>query len=464
MARPHRQHAIVIGGSIAGLSAARILSDHFSQVTILERDELPTDAQARKGVPQGRHAHVLLGGGARALARLFPGIMDELVAGGAEPIEFNRGHWHQAGGYRARSLVERSVVSATRPFLEEGIRRRVAERPDVRILTGMVVETLVYGGGRVHGVRAFDGTSSRELLADLVVDCSGRGSRAPLWMEEIGYRPPEVVEVRCDVRYGTAVLRRRDGDLDGSFAVVIESPPDGKHVAFLLPVEGDRWMVTVAASFGAEAPTDPESFVSIAAGLPAPEIEQVLRKAGPVESVATHRMITSKRRRYEKLSQVPLGFLALGDAICSFNPVYGEGMSVSALQAVELGACLDEIQGDDERLARQFYQRAARIIAGPWQIAVGNDFGYPECTGRKPFGTDLRNRYLHRVLLAAQVSPEVNTAMLMVQNLLAPPASLYRPKMVRAVQAAAREAERRLADAARPDRSAGRPRLDPLSA
>jgi 2-polyprenyl-6-methoxyphenol hydroxylase-like FAD-dependent oxidoreductase len=464
MPRPHRQHAIVVGASIAGLSAARILSDHFSQVTILERDELPAGAQPRKGAPQGRHGHVLLGSGAQALAGLFPRILDELIAGGAVPIEFNRGSWHQAGGYRARSLVERNLVSATRPFIEAGIRRRVAALPNVSIATGMVVETLVYGGGRVHGVRAFDGTSSRELLANLVVDCSGRASRAPLWMEEIGYRPPEVVEVRCDVRYGTTFLPRREDDLDALFAVVIESPPDGKHVAFLLPVEGERWMVTIGASFGASAPTDPESFVAVAAGLPAPEILEVLRKAGPVESVATHRMITSKRRRYEKLSQVPAGFLALGDAICSFNPVYAEGMSVSALQAVALGACLQEIHGDDARLAQQFYKRAARVVAGPWQIAVGNDFAYPECTGRKPFGTDMRNRYLHRVLLAAQVSPEVNTAMLMVQNLLAPPASLYRPKIVRAVQVAAREAERRLAEAARSDARAARPRLDPMSA
>jgi 2-polyprenyl-6-methoxyphenol hydroxylase-like FAD-dependent oxidoreductase len=389
--------------------------------------------------------------------------MEELAAGGAPLIEFNRGSWHQAGGYRARSLVDRTVVSATRPFIEDGLRRRVAALPNVSTERGMVVETLVYGGGRVRGVRAFDGTSSRELLADLVVDCSGRASRASLWMEEIGYRPPEVVEVRCDVRYGTTVLPRREGDLDGTFAVVIESPPDGKHAAFLIPVEGDRWLVTIAACFGAEAPTEPESFLSIAAGLPAPEVEQVLRKAGPIESVATHRMITSKRRRYEKLSQVPPGFVALGDAICSFNPVYAEGMSASALQAVELGACLDEVRDDDARLAQQFYKRAARVIAGPWQIAVGNDFGYPECAGRKPFGTDLRNRYLHRVLLAAQVSPEVNTAMLLVQNLLAPPASLYRPKVVRAVQVAAKEADRRLAEG-RPDPPAHRPRLDPLSA
>ena len=447
MLRPHRPHAIVIGASIAGLSTARILSDHFDEVTILDRDVLPDGAQTRKGVPQGRHAHALLAGGARVMAELFPGIMEELVAGGAASFDFNAGYWHQAGGYRARSLIDRTVVSASRPFIEGAIRRRVRDLDNVNIWSGMAVETLIHGAGRVRGVRVFDGTSSRELFADLVVDCSGRSSRATLWMEEMGYRAPEVVEVRCDVHYGTTIVPRRPGDLDGTYAVVIESPPDGKRAAFLMPIEGDRWIVTLAASFGAEAPTDADSFLSLAASLPSPEIQDVLSQAGPIEWVATHRMMTSKRRRFEKLAQVPAGFLALGDAICSFNPVYGQGMSSSLLQAVQLGACLDEGH-DDDRLVRQFYKRAAGVIASPWQIAVGNDFAYPECTGRKPLGTDLVNRYLHRVLLAAQVSPEVNTAMLLVQNLVAPPSTLFRPRMVRAVRAAAREAERRIGSGA----------------
>jgi 2-polyprenyl-6-methoxyphenol hydroxylase-like FAD-dependent oxidoreductase len=451
MSRRHHGHALVIGAGVAGLGAARVLADRFDAVTVLDRDQLPESADARKGVPQGRHAHALLAGGARAIAGMFPGIMEELVAGGAALIEFNDGFWHQAGGYRAASLVERKVVSASRPFIEANIRRRVRELPNVRIESGLAVETLIHDGGRVRGVRAFDGRRSRELVADLVVDCSGRASRASLWMEEAGYRAPDVREVRCDVRYGTTIVPRSRGDLDGTFAVIIESPPDGKRAAFLIPIERDRWIVTIAATFGAEVPTDEASFHAIAATLPSPKVAEVLSKAGPMAPVVNHRMVSSKWRRYDKLTRLPAGFLALGDAICSFNPIYGQGMSSGVLQAVELAACLDS-GSNDETLVRMFYKRAAKVIAIPWQLSAENDLAYPENAVSRPVRTDLVNRYMKRVLLAAQVSAEVNTKMILVQNLVMPRSTLFKPSFVRSVLAAAREAERRIADGRASDR------------
>jgi 2-polyprenyl-6-methoxyphenol hydroxylase-like FAD-dependent oxidoreductase len=244
------------------------------------------------------------------------------------------------------------------------------------------------------------------------------------------------------MRYATVVLPRRSDDLDADFAVIIESPPSGKRAAFVMPIEGDRWIATIASGYGAEPPTDEASFRAAAAALPSPELDLVLRTMGDLGSVATHRLQSSKRRRYERLRDVPAGFLALGDAICSFNPIYGQGMSSAVLQAVELGACLASY-GNGSELVKAFYQRAAKVIATPWQIAVGADFAYPETMGPKPVGTDLVNRYLERVLTAAQVSPEVNTRMIMVQNLLASPSTLLRPSVVRSVRKANREARRR---------------------
>jgi 2-polyprenyl-6-methoxyphenol hydroxylase-like FAD-dependent oxidoreductase len=376
---------------------------------------------------------------------MFPGIMEELVARGAPQYEFNDGFWHQAGGYRAKSLIERRIVSASRPFIESEIRRRVSDLANVHVESGTAVETLVLAGGRVHGVRAFDGQISRELQADFVVECSGRASRAGLWMEELGYRAPELVEVQCDVRYGTTTLHRTAEDFDGTFAVTIESPPDGKRAGFLLPIEDGRWIVTIAASFGAAAPTDEESMRAIAASLPSPKIAEVLATTAPIGPVTTHRMMSSRWRRYDRLVHVPAGFVALGDAICSFNPVYGQGMSSAVLQAVELAACLDGGE-NDERLVRSFYKRAAKVIANPWHLAAGNDLAYPESTGPRRAGTELVNRYMQRVLLAAQVSPEVNTKLIMVQNLVIPRTALFRPSFLRLVRAAAQEAERRVAD------------------
>jgi 2-polyprenyl-6-methoxyphenol hydroxylase-like FAD-dependent oxidoreductase len=443
MARNRRDHAVVIGASVAGLAAARVLSQHYDRVTVVDRDSLPTGTDPRRGVPQGRHAHALLGGGARAVAQLFPGIVEELLDDGAVPIHFNEGHWHQAGGYRAPSLVDGTVVSASRPFVEHHLRRRVADLANVEIESGVAVHGLVGAGGRVRGVSVERDGIASTMRTDLVVDASGRASAASRWLCELGYHAPETVEVRCDVRYATLVLERTRTDLYGSFAISIETPPAGKRAAFCMPIEGDRWIITIASSFGAYSPSDEESFHTIAASLPSPEVFHVLEHARPLGPVVSHRLASSKRRRYEQLKRVPAGFLAIGDAICSFNPIYGQGMSSALMQAVELAACL-EAGEDGERLVRSFYKRAAKIIANPWKIAVGADFAYPECTGPRPPGTDLVNRYMKRVLLAAQVSPEVNTEMVLVQNLLAPPATLMRPSMVRMVRRAAREAERRL--------------------
>jgi 2-polyprenyl-6-methoxyphenol hydroxylase-like FAD-dependent oxidoreductase len=453
----HRQHhAVVVGASMAGLLAARVLADRFDHVTVLDRDPLDAGTTPRRGAPQGRHAHALLAAGARTMIELFPGITDELTRAGAALLDFNQGHWFQAGGYRAASLIERKVISARRPFLEAHLRRRLGEIPNVRIEGEASVEGLQECDGRVRGVRVIDASSYRTILADLVVDCSGRSSLGTRWLEELGLLAPEVSEVRCDVRYATMTLRRTDTDLDGTFAIVIESPPHGKYAAFLVPIEGDRWIATIASSFGAPAPVDEQSFRSVAARLPSPELDQVLQRAEVLTPVALHRFISSKRRRYERLHQHPAGFVALGDAICSFNPIYGQGMSSAALQAMELGAVLDTV-GNGTTLPAAFYRRAAKVIANPWQIAVGADFAYPECTGPKPPGTDLVNRYMARVLLAAQVSPEVNTAMILVQNLLAPPSTLFRPGMVRTVRRAARQAERAMTHAAVPERRVAQP-------
>jgi 2-polyprenyl-6-methoxyphenol hydroxylase-like FAD-dependent oxidoreductase len=434
-------HVVLIGGSMAGLAAARVLADHADRVTVLDRDDFPTDARPRRAVPQGQHAHALLAGGARSIEALLPGIMAEMVTDGAAILDFNDGAWHQ-GGYRARSLVERKVISASRPFIEGHLRRRVAALSNVTIRSGVNVEGLVAPLGRIRGVAISRDTRTEIIEADFVVDCSGRASQADRWLAEIGFPAPEISEVRCDVRYSSLILQRSAGDIDGTFAVIIETPPQGKRAAFLLPIEDGRWMATIAASFGAVAPRDERAFRATAASLPSPEISMALAHAEPLTSVTTHRMMTSKRRHYEKQRRVPTGFVALGDSVCSFNPKYGQGMSSAVLQAVALGEVV-AAHDNDERLVRAFYRRAAKVVATPWQIAVGSDFAYRECTGPRPPGTALVNWYMARVLLAAQISPEVNTAMILVQNLVKPPSILVRPTMMAKVWRAARAADRR---------------------
>jgi 2-polyprenyl-6-methoxyphenol hydroxylase-like FAD-dependent oxidoreductase len=419
---------------MAGLATARVLRDHYDAVTVVDRDTMPDDAVPRKGVPQSRHAHALLGGGARAIESLFPGIIGEMHADGATDLQFNNGVWYQAGGRRAPILFDRNVVGASRPFIEGHLRRRVRALPNVTIERA-AVDSLMHDGERVRGVRMRKDGVERTLLADFVVDCSGRGSSAPRWLHDTGFPQPTVDEVRCDVKYGTVVLRRSPGDVDAQFAVIIGTPPYEKHAAFLLPVEGDRWICTIAATMGADAPADEASFRERARALPSPEVAQVLERAEMLTPVMNHRLPSSRRHRYERIKRHPVGFVALGDSVCSFNPIYGQGMSSAVLQAVALG---ETLRADSEHIERAFYKRAANVIDNPWRIAVGADFAYPECSGPKPLGTDLVNRYMARVLLAARVSPEVNSAMVLVQNLLAPTTSLFKPAMVRKVLRASR--------------------------
>ncbi len=440
MSRSRQHHAVVIGASMGGLAAARALAGHFDRVTVVDRDVIPEIAEPRKGVPQSRHAHALLGGGAQAIETLFPGILEEMVAAGAPLLDFNDGRWHQAGGYRAPSNMDRKVVGGSRPFIESHLRRRVRDLPNVLIETEVTVDGFAHEAGEVRGIRVHGADGPRTLMADLVVDCSGRASRAPQWLQELGYAAPEVAEVRCDVRYGTVVLRRTPTDLDAAFAIAIESPPYGKRSGFLLPIEGDRWIATIAACFGASAPVDLESFGTLAATLPSPELYDVFRNAEVIGDVMTHRLASSRRYRYERTKDAPTGFLALGDSICSFNPIYGQGMSSAVMQAVALDGSLATV-GNSAQLAPTFYKRAAKVIDIPWQIAAGSDLAYPEAEGPRPLATPLLNRYMKRALLAAQVSPDVNTALLLVQNLMAAPSTLMRPAMVRKVLRGAREAE-----------------------
>jgi 2-polyprenyl-6-methoxyphenol hydroxylase-like FAD-dependent oxidoreductase len=429
---------VVVGASMAGLLAARVLADRFDRVTVIDRDDLPDGADSRKGVPQGRHAHGLLASGELVLRDLFPGLMEDLVTAGAQRVTVRQARWWQYGGYRVACRAPEGTF-LSRPFLEAGVRQRVLALPNVTLL-----RTAAYGldvaDGQVTGVVTGDADGPVRLPAQFTVDASGRGSRMAHWLAGAGYPEPPVARVHMDMTYATRLYRRTAGRLpDGTWIVTISDPGQSRRLAVAFPIEGDRWIVTLAGFHGDNAPADDAGYLAFAESLPTDEVAGVIRDEEPAGEIVTNRLPSSQWRHFEKVKRHPSRFLAIGDAICSFNPIYGQGMSSAALQAMALGTCLDRYGPATGGLPRRFYHATAKIIANPWAIAAGGDFCYRQTTGPKPPLVDPLNRYVKKAVIAAQHDPDVATAIYQVQNLLAPPPSLMKPAVMMRVLRSARK-------------------------
>lgn len=418
-------HAIVLGGSMAGLLATRVLADFYRQVTLVDRDEFPAAGEHRRGVPQGRHTHGLLASGRGVLDELFPGFSKALLdAGGATGDIVRESRWYFEGGCHVRAASGLNGLLVSRPFLEGAVRERVLALPNVLVRQGCEARGLETSDDRrrVTGVKLADGV----LAADLVIDATGRGSHTPQWLEAIGYRRPVEERVEIALGYASRNFRRRPQDLNGDVAAIIPSTPEGKRGGVILAQEGQRWVVTLISHFGQHCPSDLPGFIEFARTLPAPYIYEVIRDAEPVGEPATARFPASVRRRYERIESFPEGFLVCGDAISSFNPVYGQGMSVAALESMELRRVLAE--GPHE-VARRFFARAAKVVDGPWTIAVGNDLRMKEAVGPRNAGVNFVNWYMSKLHRAAHHDEVCALAFHRVANLLEPPPSVMHPRV-----------------------------------
>ncbi|MBB3084364.1 NAD(P)/FAD-dependent oxidoreductase [Geodermatophilus sabuli] len=432
-------HAVVVGGSMTGLLAARVVSEHFSAVTVLDRDELPTGPVPRKAVPQGRHIHFLQEAGRARLEELFPGFTDEVLAAGG--VGFDPGRslvWHLGGGYVRRTSSPYRMLWATRPLFEWCVRRRVSSIGTVSVRSGCTVRELVASpsGDRVVGVEVTDGAGggTTRLDADLVVDARGRGSAVASWLEQAGYGPVPRDEVRVGIGYSSRFYARESIDWDRAAIGIQHAAPDGRQ-GMVVPVEGDRWMVTLTGRLGNLPPSDDAGFLEFARTFAASDIHDAIRGLEPVSPIVTHRFPAGVRHRYERLPRFPERLIVMGDAIASYNPTYGQGISSAAMQATDLRRALGET--GLEQLATRFFRRAARSIDIPWTVAVGGDFRFPATEGRKPIGTALTNRYLARLERGLHHDEEIVRAFGRVINLERPSSSLLHPRIVRRVLRAA---------------------------
>jgi 2-polyprenyl-6-methoxyphenol hydroxylase-like FAD-dependent oxidoreductase len=414
-------HAIVIGAGIGGLVAARVLANHYGQVTLLERDTLPIQAEPRKGVPHGRHAHGLLARGREVLEQMFPGLTDELIDAGAIPGDtLGDSRWFNFGVYLANGHSGLRSILLSRPLLEIHLRRRLLADFSVSVREQTSVQALCadVDGLRVTGVRV----PGETLAADLVVDASGRHSHSSEWLAHLGYAPPaeEIIGVR--ISYATRFLRRRPEHLGGKRVALIAAHEPVWRFGVALAVEHDRWIVTQGGYFDDMPGSGDAAYLEFARTLAAPDIAGLLAAAEPITAPVGFGFPASRRSRYERLTRFPEGYLVFGDALCSFNPIYGQGMTASALEAVALGDCL--AQGT-RFLAPRFFAKASDIIDTPWQIAAGNDLRHPRLSRHQSTIGRFMNWYIGKVHQAGAMDPAVACAFLRVANLMEPPTELF---------------------------------------
>jgi 2-polyprenyl-6-methoxyphenol hydroxylase-like FAD-dependent oxidoreductase len=450
-AKPDRRrggHAVVIGASVAGLLAARVLADAFEQVTIVERDELPEVGQGRRAVPQGDHAHVLLASGQRAVEQLLPGITGELLAAGAQPCEsFREIRFVIAGHELTRDAVGADVLLASRPLIEGHIRRRVLALERVTVRERCDAEDLLTtpDGTRVTGlrIRAHRRPGDGEPMhTDLVVAAGGRSARLPAMLQTLGYPRPTEDRLPVDLLYVSRRLLPRTGTLGGDKLVGIGARP-GLPRGLMLIAQEDHWILTVSG-YGAahHPPTDAAAFLEFVATIAPPDVLTAIRESEPIGELVAHRFPANLRRRYERLKRFPEGLLITGDAISSFNPLYGQGMSVAALEALELRRCLEQ---GDRGLAARFFRTAAKVVDQAWDMAVGGDLALPEVQGHRPVTVRVTNAYVERLLQVATHDPVVAAAFGDVSDLLAPPQQIIRPRILWRVLHGIARPERRTA-------------------
>jgi 2-polyprenyl-6-methoxyphenol hydroxylase-like FAD-dependent oxidoreductase len=415
---------------MAGLLAARVLSDRYGQVTVIERDELTRTPTHRRGVPHGRHIHALAARGQQGLEELFPGLTTELIAHGAPAGDMLADARVYLSGYRLHPAhTGLTLLCASRPFLEARVRARVRSIPNLRFLDRCDVVGLATtpDGQRVTGVRVLrraDGSAEELLGADLVVDASGRGSRTPVWLAALGYPRPDREAVQIGLGYATRIYRLDPEALDHTMAVIDAATAQLPRTGALQRIEDDRWILTLAGILGDHPPTDPDGFLDFARSLRFPDIYQAIRDAEPLDDPVGFRFPASVRYHYERCDRSPAGLLAIGDAVCSFNPIYGQGISVAAMEALMLRRHLERGIPPEPR---RWYRDLARLIDVPWDMSAGGDLAFPGVPGHRSLKIRILGAYLARLHAAAAHDPRLSTAFLRVAGLVAPPQTLLRP-------------------------------------
>jgi 2-polyprenyl-6-methoxyphenol hydroxylase-like FAD-dependent oxidoreductase len=437
MTNTRYRHAIVIGGSIAGLLTARVLSEQFAQITIVERDMLPDGYAHRKGTPQAHHAHALLARGAEIMEQLFPGIAADWAAAGARTWDVGEGlELVVATGRAPRMTTGIPYHSLSRVLVEGSLRQRVQRIPNVTLRQGVEVRGLHTDASRrvVDGVWLRTAGSNEEpqwLAADLVVDASGRDSKLPTWLERLGNDKPSKTVVKAQGGYASRWYKLPAAHTGGSaISWVLLQPPHTPRAGVILPTEDDTAVLTLLGTNGTYPPADEAEFAAYAAALPDPLLAEIIRGATPISDIFVYRRIESQMWHYHQMRTFPERLLVLGDASVSLNPLYGQGMTVAAMSAAALQATLQQSPSLDG-LGRAFQNQLASVVAPFWQIATSEDMRWPTVEGARPtVAIRFLHWYMDGVMALIPTHPRVCLQFLQVQHALTTPTALFKPRVL----------------------------------
>jgi 2-polyprenyl-6-methoxyphenol hydroxylase-like FAD-dependent oxidoreductase len=442
------KQAVVIGAGMAGLTAAGALADRFDQVVVLERDALPAEPTYRAGTPQARHVHALLLSGQRALGDLFPGFEQDLARAGAVPLRVGLDVRIERPGYDPFPQRDLGWCSyaVSRPTIERAVRQRVESRANTKLRQRCRVQEVLASanGEAITGVRYENGNGASETMAaDLVVDASGRGALTLALLQSIGRPLPEETTIGIDLGYATCVFAiPDDASTDCKGVMTFGQAPQNSRGGLMLPLEGNRWMATIGGRHGDVPTGDAEGFLAYARALRTPTIYNAISRAKRLGGVARYGFPESVRRHFERLEVFPRGLLPIGDAICRFNPVYGQGMSVAALEACLLKRLLEDPGKDSNpiaALAPTFFAEVQTLIETPWSVAL-LDFVFPDTRGQRPLDFETTLKFGIALTRLAAEDPAVQKLTVEVQHLLRP-RSVYRdPALVQRVLAKMAEA------------------------
>ena len=447
------RHGVVIGAGMGGSAAAQAVSPYVEQVTVLERDDLPDEAAPRTGTPQDRHIHGLLPGGFEALEKLFPNFRADLERAGAVKARGGRDVWMERAGFDPfpQRDLGYDMFGLSRPLLEHICRRCLAQEFNVKLQPHSRVKfelTVSPDQSAVVGVSfKREGGRIETIAADLTVDASGRAAPTLALLEKVGRATPEVLEIGIDLAYSTALFEIPD-DVPSQWAGIMHLPnvPDSTRAGFLFPIENHRWLVALAGMHGDAPPGDIEGFLAFAKTLRTPTLYDAIKGAHLIGNIARYSFPSSVRRRFDKLERFPaIGLIQIADSICRFNPIFGQGMSVAAQEAVALGRLLErrlELSDPLDGLAEAFLSSIQELLESPWAIAE-TDFAYEQTRGARPPDLARRLRRAAALIQLAAHDEAVHKLVFEVRSLLKPHSALRGPWLesrVRAVMESAGDA------------------------